>query len=375
MLNLLDDFPIHQTCEPVAHLATTDRNAYDRFWMCGFSDDGEWYFGIAMGLYPHRSVLDCAFSLVRRDGLQRSFFASRRAPAERTVMDVGPFRMVNEVPMRRTRVTLDDNESGLACDLVFSARTGAIAEARQTLWSGSRRTMDATRFDLFGRWSGTIRTPEGDIAVSADRCLGIKDRSWGIRRVGEPEVGGAPLTGLFSSFFLWLPLFWDDHITQAIIFDDRQGRPLMREAMISPLHAVEPDGTSAEDGLLKHYATVRHQVDYHPQTRLARSAQFDLRAHDDSLRSISCKPILRFHMKGIGYGHPEWGHGRWKGELAIGHDCFDPARLDLLQMENFHVQQVVRVSDGARSGIGTMEQVILGPYEPAGLAGMTDGVA
>jgi hypothetical protein len=290
-------------------------------------------------------------------------------------MDVGPFRMVNEVPMRRTRVTLDDNESGLACDLVFSARTGAIEEARQTLWNGGRRTMDATRFDIFGRWSGTIRTPEGDIAVSADRCLGIKDRSWGIRRVGEPEPAGAPLTGPFSSFFLWLPLFWDDHITQAIVFDDRQGRPLMREAMISPLHAAEPDGASAEDGLLQHYATVRHQIDYHPQTRLARSARFDLRAHDDSLRSISCEPILRFQMKGIGYAHPVWGHGRWKGELAIGHDCFDPSRLDLLQVENFHVQQVVRVTDGARSGIGTLEQVILGPYEPAGLADMTDGVA
>ena len=80
MLNRLDDFPIHQTVEPIAHPATTDRNAYDRIWFNGFSTDGEWYFGVAMGLYPHRGVLDCAFSLVRKDGLQHSFFASRRAP-------------------------------------------------------------------------------------------------------------------------------------------------------------------------------------------------------------------------------------------------------------------------------------------------------
>lgn len=60
MLNFLDDYPIHQTPEPVAHPATADRNVYDRFFFDGFSDDGEWFFGIAMGLYPHRDILDCA---------------------------------------------------------------------------------------------------------------------------------------------------------------------------------------------------------------------------------------------------------------------------------------------------------------------------
>lgn len=84
MLNFLDDYPIHQTPEPTAHPATTDRNVYDRFFFDRFSDDGEWFFGIAMGLYPHRRILDCALSPVRRDRSQRSFFASRRAPNERT---------------------------------------------------------------------------------------------------------------------------------------------------------------------------------------------------------------------------------------------------------------------------------------------------
>lgn len=71
MLNRLDDYPIHQTPEPIAHVATTDRNAYDRSWFNGFSIDGEWYFGIAMGLYPHRGVLDCALSVVRKGGPHR----------------------------------------------------------------------------------------------------------------------------------------------------------------------------------------------------------------------------------------------------------------------------------------------------------------
>jgi len=373
MLNLLDDFPIHQTIEPIAHPATTDRNAYDRFWFNGFSPDGEWYFGVAMGLYPHRGILDCAFSLVRRGGPQRCFFASRRAPLERTEMSVGPLRLTVDAPMRRTRLVLDDNASGLACDLVFSARTAAIEEGRQTLWSGARRTMDTTRFDVFGRWSGTIRSPDGDLAVSADSCLGVKDRSWGVRKLGEPDTGGAPLNRPFGAFFLWAPLFWDDHVTQAIFYDDIHGKPLIREAIEAPLYDHEPDLPKAGDGRDRRLATARHRIAWRPGTRLARSAEIDLVGHDDSLRTIALEPLLKFHMKGIGYGHPEWGHGCWKGELETGHDVFDPATLDMLQPANFHVQQVVRANDGARTGAGVLEQVVLGPYAPAGFATMTDG--
>jgi len=373
MLNRLDDYPIHQTVEPIAHPATTDRNAYDRSWFNGFSIDGEWYFGIAMGLYPLRGIMDCAFSLVRKDGLQHCFFASRRAPTERTDMAVGPIRIELPEPIRRTRVVLDDNDSGLSCDITFSARTAAIEEGRQTLWSGAKKTMDTTRFDLFGRWSGTIRTPDGEIAVDPETCLGVKDRSWGVRKIGEPDTGGAPPTGQFGAFFLWAPLFWDDHVSQAIIYDNIEGRPLIREAIVAPLYDAEPDGPEVEDGRARRLATARHRIDYHPGTRLARSAEIDLLDHDDTVRTISFDPVLRFQMKGIGYSHPEWGHARWKGELATGHESFDPNALDMLRPENFHVQQVVRVSDGSREGIGVLEQVVLGPYAPAGFATMTDG--
>ncbi len=373
MLNKLDDFPIHQTVEPIAHPATTDRNAYDRFWFNGFSTDGEWFFGVAMGLYPHRGILDCAFSLVRKDGLQRCFFASRRAPLERTEMQVGPLRIEIPEPMRRTRVVLDDNASGLACDLTFSARTAAIQEGRQTLWNGPKRTMDTTRFDLFGRWSGTICTPEGDIAVSANTCLGVKDRSWGVRRIGEPETGGAPSTAPFGAFFLWAPLFWDDHVSQAIFYDNTEGKPLIREAIVAPLYDSEPCCPEAEDGRDRRLATARHRLTYHPGTRLARGGEIDLVDHDDSVRTIACDPMLTFYMKGIGYNHPEWGHAHWKGELAMGHESFDPAKLDPLQIANFHTQQVVQVRDGEQRGLGVLEQVVLGPYAPAGFTGMLDG--
>lgn len=372
MLNKLDDFPVHQTPEPLAHPATSDRNVYDRTWFNGYAADGSYYFGVGMAVYPHRGILDCAFSVVRPGERQHCFYGSRRAPVERTEMQVGPFRLEVIEPMRRTRLILDDNASGLSCDLTFSARTAAIQEARQTLWSGARRVMDATRFDQFGRWSGVVKTPDGEIKVDDTLCMGTKDRSWGFRRVGEPETGGAPqIPG--GIMFLWAPLIWDDHISHAIFFDGQRGEPLVREGIQAPLYASEGEIPAVEDGRDERMATARHRVTYHPGTRLARTAEIDLVGHDETVRTISMEPILKFQMKGLGYGHPEWGQGMWKGELAVGGESFDPRQLDPLSPENIHVQQVVRASDDARKGVGVLEQICIGPYAPAGFTSFLDG--
>jgi len=45
-----DDFPIHQTPEPVEQVFTSDRNFYDRFFFNGYWRDGEPYFSVAMGI-------------------------------------------------------------------------------------------------------------------------------------------------------------------------------------------------------------------------------------------------------------------------------------------------------------------------------------
>ena len=376
MLNKFDDYPVHQTPEPIAHPATSDRNVYDRTWCNGYRVDGTAYFGIGMATYPGRGILDCAVSVVEAGGRQHSFFGSRRAPAERSDTTCGPMRIEVVEPMRRMRVVLDDNPSGVTCDLTFSARTAPIEEARQTLWRGTRRWMDATRFDQFGRWSGTVGHPDGGFDVDDEGWWGTKDRSWGVRTVGEPETGGAPDRALPGLFFLWAPLVWDDHVTHAIFFDGPDGTPLVREGLTAPLFAGEgdlPDATEAADTRM---ATAEHRVRYVPGTRRAAGAEIDLVDLAGVRRTIDLEPVLTFQMKGLGYTHPTWGHGRWHGELELGGESYDPARLDPLAFDNLHVQQVVRATDGeGRRGVGVLEQLAVGPHAPSGLTGLVDGFA
>ena len=232
--------------------------------------------------------------------------------------------------------------------------------------------MDATRFDQFGVWSGRIRSPDGDVDVGLRECLGTKDRSWGTRPVGAPQALGAPQAPQ-GMFFLRAPLFWDDHVSQAIFFDGEKGEALFCEGLTAPLHAIDAELPESANSEVEKLTSVAHHIDYHAGTRLAKHAELALRDLAGATRKISLEPMLRFHMKGLGYGHPTWRHGLWHDELATGHDAFDPNQLDLLAIDNLHVQQVVRARDGDGEGVGLLEQVVLGPYAPAGFASFLMG--
>ena len=55
MLSHFDDYPIHQTPEPIAQPASSDRNVYDRYWFNGYARDGEFYFAIGLGMKRSRN--------------------------------------------------------------------------------------------------------------------------------------------------------------------------------------------------------------------------------------------------------------------------------------------------------------------------------
>ena len=82
-----------------------------------------------------------------------------------------------------------------------------------------------------------------------------------------------------------------------------------------------------------------------------------------------------YRMKGIGYQHPEWGHGKWKGELAFAGESWSLDEVDPLALENIHIQQVVEARCGDEVGYGVLEQLHIGPYQPYGFSDWFDGYA
>src|SRR3989344_6451121 len=99
MLTKGDDFPLPQTCEPVA-FAGTDRNFYDRYFFNGYSPDGSVFFAAAMGFYPQLGIVDAAFCVVV-DGVQHNLRTSRRSSGERLGLFVGPSAVSLAAPLAR----------------------------------------------------------------------------------------------------------------------------------------------------------------------------------------------------------------------------------------------------------------------------------
>lgn len=373
MITKFDDFPIHQTPDPIVQSATSDRFTYDRYWYNGHSRDGSIYFGIAMGRYPNLGILDCAFSVVC-EGRQYAFFGSRRAPQEPTETVVGPFSIQILEPMGRHRVRLCANETGIECDLVFTPRTAAIQEGRQTKYNARHLVQDVTRFDQFGSWEGSIRCNHQTVQLEPGSTLGLKDRSWGIRQVGARYTGGAPLQEKPCVHFMWAPIHWDDRCTLAGLYEDGDGYQWHTDQAIAPVYASPTDIPAGVDpGLAVWKGRVEHQLQLIPGTRQAKSATIRMQDRSGASLELVLEPVALFRMKGIGYQHPEWGHGAWKGELAIGSESWDCDSLDPLTWENLHVQQLVRARYQDQIGYGVLEQMHIGPCARYQLEGWTDG--
>ncbi len=372
MLSKFDDYPIHQTPEPIAVPQSSDRNVYDRYWFNGYDKDGEFYFGIGLGFYPNLKIMDCGFSIAR-DGVQHAFHASRRAEGDPSDTSVGPFRIEIIEPMRKLRVLLESNETGIECDLTFIARTACIEEGRQTFRQAGRTIVDATRFAQMGRWSGFIKYDGQQLDVDASTVFGTKDRSWGLRPSGDPAPPGAPPTELPQFFFLWAPLQWDDCCTHYGMFEDETGHAWHQDGMIVPAYESADHISGVEDPGIEKMTALEHRIQYRPGTRHARSAEITMTTKSGTKHVIQLEPLMLFTMKGLGYHHPEWGHGRWKGELAMAGESWKTADLDPLALENLHIQQVMRARWGDRVGVGVFEQFAIGPHATSGFKAFTDG--
>ena len=366
MITSFDDYPIHQTWQPIAHPESGDPGHYDRYFFNGYTRDGSLFFALAMGLYPNRHVMDAAFSVII-DGEQINLRASARAHEDRMkCTSVGPISVEIVEPLVKHRITLASPEHGVTGQIEFTASSLPYEEAPFLTMAGNRKTMHYTRLTQLGSWAGYLDIDGKRYDLTPSDCVGSRDRSWGIRNVGERVQLGAPLNVLPQFYWLWAPVCFDDFGT---VFDVNEyadgerwhesGARLTGRDTIQHAHAVE------------------YQFDWEPGTRRAQKFTLNYRFADSSME-MSFEPILHFQMSGLGYLHPEWGHGFWKGELEVSADRFALPVNDPLSPHYLHVQTlchvVCRTSSGqSHRGIGVLETLVIGAHSPSGFSGMTDG--
>jgi hypothetical protein len=373
MLTRFDDYPIHQTPEPIAHRATTDANAYDRYWFGGLEPSGELCFGAALGLYPHHRVMDAHFSFLGADGVQHSLHASRLAPKEPTLTQVGPISLSVLEPMRRLRFAVAENEHGIACDLTFVSRAPALEEPRTRMpaFDSPRAIVDMTRFTQFGTWEGWVRAGGVTTRIDPRRCYGTRDRSWGVRTVGSAAPGRPAPPPAFG--WLWAPSHFDDECVLLGFFQRPDGtRWGSSGARIAASAAPALHADDGDPGLA-HFEPGRDELSFHPGTRWVKRAVFRWRERDGAERALEIETLRRFNMNGLGYAHPKWGHGVWQGELKVESEAWKESELAPANPFHQHIHHVSALKLGAKRGAGTLEQILFGPLSRYGFESFLDG--
>src|SRR5690606_27637600 len=153
--------------------------------------------------------------------------------------------------------------------------------------------------------------------------------------------------------------------------EDASGARWHEFGAVVPLLAAGGDPTDAAG--LERARAVDRRIAWAPGTRRAARAETDLVADDGARRPIALEPLLHFQMLGLGYLHPEWGHGLWKGPEALGFESWTLADCAALDPRFLHVQSLCRARLGEREGVGILEQLVIGPHAPSGFTGLLDG--
>jgi len=363
-LSPLDELLAHQTAETFAHVYTSDRNFYDRYYFNMYPAGGEVFLVTGMGQYPNLGTTDAFVSVSHGDTLY-VVRASRELGNDRMNTSVGPFRVEIVEGLKRLRVICEPNEWGLCFDLTFDGTVPVVEEPRTVQrqdWG--RITMDTSRYSQVGTWSGTLEVGGERFDVTPDRWQGVRDHSWGVRGIGEPEPPGIRIkTAMqgFGFFHTWVPLQLDGVLLKLFAEEDMNGTRLVEESV--KIHGFDAGGKVEPMG------RPRFDYTYHSGTRELAKAVIELDDENGKPLRIDATPIRTVYLAaGSGYiPQPDWAHGMYQGELKVEGKTYDVGTAEERAKYGPLYETLCRfdLSTG-EVGYGLLENLCVGTYHPYG---------
>lgn len=352
----LDEYPIHQTPLSFARVATSDRNFYDRCYLNAHNRDGGTFLVTGLGVYPNLGVVD-AYATVRRGDRQWTVRFSDALAERSTEQRVGGYRIEVVEPLRTLRVVCDHDDLGF--DLTWTGTFPAVHEQPHLMLAGGRPIIDSSRFAQLGTWQGTLRVDGEDVDVDPAVWTGTRDRSWGIRPVGEPDPAGRPADGPAGGFWwLYAPLRFEEFAIVVIVQEQPDGWRTLNDAV-----RVWADGRTEQLGWPK------VEITYRPGTRMPVSARLGLTTPEGKPLTVEVDTgtAIALHV-GAGYGSdPDWSHGQWKGpnwSSSSVYDLTDPATA--ARVPYGVIDHVARARCDGAEGWGLFEHASLGRHDPSG---------
>lgn len=352
MLTPQDDLLGHQLPTTFDHVGTSDPAWMERLWYTGHPAGGEAIFDIGLGYHPNRNVMD-AFAGITVGTTQYNFRASRRLRPNSLDTTVGPLQIKVIEGLRRHRLTLAANDSGIAFDLEFFSDLAAHEEEPHFRRRSGRVTEDMMRAQQLGRYRGWIEVAGRRFELDGDPWTGQRDHSWGVRAEMRSDETAPPLTFYPPFFYAWTTAQFPNGRGLHVFFKERAPGDFIYLSG----EEVFAAGRRADPG--HRLAWVGHRVQWadDPLGQTVKSAEFDLRFANGRSRTIAVRTLpARYFLKGGLYGGLDgWFHGDDKGALHTAHDVWNLADPAIRRIARTLCDHVIEVRDGNEIGYGIME--------------------
>jgi hypothetical protein len=362
----LDEYPIHQAPLSMQYPASSDRGFYDRCYFNAHDRTGDIFLITGLGVYPNLGVTD-AYATVGRGRRHVSVHTSDAIGDDRLSQAVGPYRIEVVEALRTIRLVCEADDLGVAFDLTWEGSFPAIQEPQHIIHHGNRVILDGCRFAQVGTWSGVLRVEGTEVEVTPDRWVGTRDRSWGIRPVGEADPPGRwAAEHARGLWWIYAPLRFDEFGVIVILQEEPDGTRTLSDARrVWPASSGRPP---------EQLGWPEVDITYRSGTRHPERAVIHLVDRDRSPLDLEIETLgFVSLMHGPGYGGQEWTHGTWKGRgwsEGTVHDLDDPA---VAPMVGFGMlDHVARARIGDAVGYGLFEHASIGRHDPTGFREYTD---
>jgi len=352
MLTPQDDLIGHQLPTTFDQIDNSDPAWMERLWYTGHpSPAGDVIFDIGLGYHPNRNVMD-AFAGAAVPGRQWNFRASRRLRPDPLTTRVGPLEIQVLEGLRRHRLALAPNDSGLSFELEFHASMNPHEEKAHLRRREGRITENMARAQQLGRYSGWIAFDGRRIEVDSNSWLGQRDHSWGVRAEMRSDETHPPLTYYPPFFYAWTTAQFDNRGLHIFFKERAPGDKIY-------LSGEEVYTLGSKVSSRNQLVDVSHEVRWldDPHGQSVESAVFHLKFANGSERDVSIRTMpTRYFLKGGLYGGLDgWFHGDDRGKLHTEFDAWDLTDPATRRRVRTLADQVIEVRDGNDIGYGIME--------------------
>jgi hypothetical protein len=244
-----DESFTHQLPRPFDEVHDPDASWSDRCYFFAHSPDGDVLVTSGYGNNPNQRAASGYGKVALGDGRHWDLGVGRRLTVEtRDELAAGPMRWTCVEPLKRWRVELGPNNSGIEWAMEYEPRAPMWELLPMHVEVDGRVIVDMFHIKESGRWTGWVSI-DGE-RISVDGWHGGRDRTFGVRVADE------------INFWIWLDAGFEDRAVQAWLIEDHDGN----------VQYVDGGITYTNGTVSKRFVSLDHEIEFdHDLKRPARA--------------------------------------------------------------------------------------------------------